>query len=384
MVTTISDAISMTTLTHNGSLSISDFEHRRIHLYTYIKIRSNKLTPEIDYQERHPCNVCYSFRPVIVDGESMNGNWCDQCHLNKRSGCSNLTYHESGSGQVPMSHPWLLARSTDVPVLVFLVKVLRSRRSGKPMFKVCSLDELRIGRKIVPNHVPPVIPVFMRGEIVNHGTFGPTASGSRSTRVDIIAPSETSSRTALESTQVSSDQVPSGSLMRRRSGRLTGNVVLAAYTEREEEQDELENDEYPFGSEESDCQWEIPLVSHSTISAMETPNPQLFLESVMGIPIPSPLRIGFTPLTLVFVYFLGKRKSIWGDKIRGETCSALILSLHNCFHLILCITTATSEADPGKTELYKIFDDYFERTNVNQWKLMDIMNIILKRYVVDD
>ncbi|KAG2216303.1 hypothetical protein INT45_012481 [Circinella minor] len=315
MITTISDAVSMTTLTHNGSLSIGDFERRCIRLYTCIKIRSNKLTPEIDYQERRPHNVCqrcfclnrvcYNFRLVIVDGESMDGNWCDQCRLNKRSGCSNLTYHESGSGQVPMSHAWLLTRSTDVPALVFpawyLSKVLRSRRSGTPMVKVCSLNELQIGRKISPNHVPPVLPVFQNGKIANYGTFGSTASGSRNTRVGIIVPSETSSRISLESTQVNSNQVASGSLVRRRSRRLAGNLVSAAYTELEEEQDELESesgigndnnnnqvDEYPFGSDESDYQWDMTPVSHGTINAMGTPDPQLFLDSVIPLPLVSP------------------------------------------------------------------------------------------------
>ncbi|KAI7847027.1 hypothetical protein BDC45DRAFT_542282 [Circinella umbellata] len=209
MITTISDAVSATTLTHNGSLTINDFERRCVVLNTCIRIRSNKLTPEVDYQDRRPYSVCqrcfclnrvcYNFRPVVVDGKSMDGNWCDQCRLNKCSGCSNLTYHESGSGQIPIFHAWLLTRSTDVPALVFpawyLSEVLRSRRSGTPMVKVCSLDELRIGKEISPNHVPPVFPVFQNGQIVNYGTFGYTASGSRNTRVGIIAPSETSSRT---------------------------------------------------------------------------------------------------------------------------------------------------------------------------------------------
>lgn len=310
MITTISDAVSATTLTHNGSLTINDFERRCVGLNTCIRIRSNKLTPEVDYQDRRPYNVCqrcfclnrvcYNFRPVVVDGKSMDGNWCDQCRLNKRSGCSNLTYHESGSGQIPMFHAWLLSRSTDVPALVFpawyLSEVLRSRRSGTPMVKVCSLDELRIGKEISPNHVPPVFPVFQNGQIVNYGTFGSTASGSRNTRVGIIAPSETSSRISLESTQVNSNQVPSGSLVRR-SRRLAGIVALAAYNEVGEENDELETEsesnnnddkEYPFASDESDYQWNATPVSHGTIDAMGTPDPRLFLESVIPSPLVSP------------------------------------------------------------------------------------------------
>ena len=308
MITMISDAVSTTTLTHNGSLTITDFERHCVGLNTCIKIRSNKLTPEVDYQDRCPCNVCqrcfclnrvcYNFRPVIVDGKTMDGNWCDQCRLNKRSGCSNLSYHESGSGQVPMSHTWLLARSSDVPVLVFpswyLVKVLRSRRSGTPMAKVCSLDELRIGRKISPNHIPPILPVFMRGEIVNYGTFRPTASGSGSTRVGILAPSGPSSETSLESTQVGSSQEASGSLVRR-SRRLAGNVALATYTELETEAEEnnsnsidSQDEEYPFGSEYSDYQWNATPVSHGTIDAMGTPDSRLFLESVIPSPLVSP------------------------------------------------------------------------------------------------
>ncbi|KAG2225735.1 hypothetical protein INT45_011403 [Circinella minor] len=255
MITTNSGVVSMTTLTHNGSLSINDFEHRHVRLKTCVKICSNKLTPEIDYQGHRPRNVCqrcfclnrvcYNFRPVIVDGKNMIDNWCDPCHLNKRSGCSNLTYHESGSGQVPMSHAWLLAYSSDVPVLVFpawyLLKVLRSRRSGILMTKVYSLDELRI---------------------INYSTFGSTTSRSGNTRVGIIAPSEMSSRISLESTQVDSNQVTSG-ILGRRSKRLAGNAFLATYNELKKEQDELESDS-------------------------ETPDPQLFLESVISSPLVSP------------------------------------------------------------------------------------------------
>ncbi|KAI7853249.1 hypothetical protein BDC45DRAFT_570413 [Circinella umbellata] len=231
MITTISDAVSATTLTHNGSLTINDFERRCVGLNTCIRIRSNKLTPEVDYQGRRPYNVCqrcfclnrvcYNFRPVVVDGKLMDGNWCDQCRLNKRSGCSNLTYHDSGSGQVPILMPG------------------------------CWLVQL----------------MFQSWYFL----------------LDIF-----------------SNQVPSGSLVRR-SRRLAGNVALAAYNEVEEENDELETEsesdnndnnnedkEYPFASDESDYQWNATPVSHGTIDAMRTPDPQLFLESVIPSPLVSP------------------------------------------------------------------------------------------------
>ncbi|KAG2217451.1 hypothetical protein INT45_009650 [Circinella minor] len=234
--TLISDAITQSTLTYEGGISVADFERRCVDL-----------------------------------------------------GCSRVTYHEATKGQIPLAHLWLLERSHVVAEIQipewYLVLALKSRQNKKPMIRVCNLNELRIGLEIEPNQFPPVLPTFRNGNITNYGTFKSSTSSPTSvvvSSVDIPVLQDSSAR--LGSTQAGNNHEDSGSLVPVwRSNRLASTGIHYQY-------DELESDvspdqEYQFGSDESDYQWNIDELP--PVASIRSPSP-LTREQVRGETPPSP------------------------------------------------------------------------------------------------
>ncbi|KAG2214178.1 hypothetical protein INT45_000314 [Circinella minor] len=305
-VTLISDAITRSTLTHEWGISVADFERRCVDLGTCVRVPANTLAPEIDYGFFRPSNVCqscfcrgricYNFRPRSLNNRSSEGVWCDQCRVHKRPGCSRVTYHEATKGQIPLAHLWLLERSHVVAEIQipewYLVLVLESRQNKKPMIRVCNLNELRIGLEIEPNQFPPVLPTFRNGNITNYGTFKSSTSSPTGVVVSSVdIPVLQGSSAGLGSTQTGNNHEDSGSLVPvRRSNRLASTGIHYQYDELEEEDDELESNvspdqEYQFGSDESDYQWNIDELP--PIASIRSPSP-LTREQVRGETPPSP------------------------------------------------------------------------------------------------
>ena len=181
VTTSISNAIVLSTLTHEGHLSKVDFQHQCIDVKTCVNVLTKLLTPEVEYGFHRPANVCqccfclgrvcYNFRPSSPN--SSLSHWCDQCHYHKRSGCTSLKYHETSPNILPASHKWVIAHSVDVPALVFppwyLAHVLQSRRSGEHMSQ-------GIGKECLPSSPPPVLPVVKDGKATIYNSYKLTSS----------------------------------------------------------------------------------------------------------------------------------------------------------------------------------------------------------------
>ena len=297
-ITLISDAMTQSTLTHEGGISVEEFERRCVQRYTCVRVLASTLTPEIDYGLFRPSNVCqacfcrgrvcYNFRPRSADN---SGVWCDQCRVHKRPGCSKVNYEKVSKGQVPLAHLWLLKRSHIVSELEipewYLVRVLDSRENKKPMARVCNLNELRIGVEVESNHIPPVLPSFRYGKITNYGTFG---SSSADIPMGFMISTLDDGQTQVSDNNEDNES----SAPIRRSRRLARAGVRRRFVESEEENDELESDvggnegqeEDQIGSGESDYQWHIEDLP--PVDTIRSPSPRT-RNQVRGDTPPAPL-----------------------------------------------------------------------------------------------
>ncbi|KAI7856695.1 hypothetical protein BDC45DRAFT_580818 [Circinella umbellata] len=283
-ITLITDAITQSTLTHEGGISMEEFERRCVQRYTYVHILASTLTPETGYglfRLSNVCQVCfcygqvcYNFRPHSAgNGQSKSGVWCDQCYVYKRPSCSKVNYEKVSRGQVPLAHLWLLEQSHAVSKLEipewYLVQILDSRENKKPVAQVCNLNKSRIGIEVESSHILPVLPSFRNGKIMNYGTFNSSSTCTpMGFMVSTLHNGQTQdSSTSLETIAQVSDSNEDGesSVPICHSCKLTRAGVRCCFVELEEEDDELENniggnksqEEDQINSGESDYQWHI-------------------------------------------------------------------------------------------------------------------------------
>ncbi|KAI7846838.1 hypothetical protein BDC45DRAFT_576550 [Circinella umbellata] len=201
-ITLITDAMAQSTLTHEGRISVEDFERCCVQRFTYVHVLASTLTPEIDYGLFCPRNVCqacfccgrvcYNFRPHSADN---SGVWCDQCRVHKRPGCSKVNYEKV----------------------------------------ICNLNELRIGVEVESNYIPPVLPSFRYGKITNYGTFG---SSSADIPMGFMVSTLDDGQTQVSDNNEDNES----SAPIRRSYRLARAGVRRRFVESEEEDHELESD----------------------------------------------------------------------------------------------------------------------------------------------